>query len=260
VFRTVTILPESVGRVSQTYVDVNQRVKEGDPLFKLDDAQQGQALGVPVYELLGGAFRDGIPVYANAWFTGARTADEFAERARAAVASGFTGLKWDPFGSTYGDLLTADISRCERIVACVREAVGPDIDLMIEGHGRFDLPTALRLCDMLLPYAPKWFEEPLPPESLRAYSNLCARASVPIATGERYCVTARFSDLLSVADVAYIQPDVVHVGGVSALKQIAATAYTDFVPTAPHNPAGPVANAMSSSARPSGGMAGRCPF
>lgn len=99
---------------------------------------KGKALGVPVFELLGGRQRDSVPCYANAWFTGARTADEFAAKAVAAVAAGFAALKWDPFGTAYLTQTREERHRSMEIVAAVRDAVGPRVDLMIEGHGRFD--------------------------------------------------------------------------------------------------------------------------
>jgi galactonate dehydratase len=106
---------------------------------------KGKALGVPVYELLGGKQRDRVPAYANGWFVGAREPGEFAEKAVAAVELGFKALKWDPFGSAYLSIERGERNRTIAKVQAVREAVGPDVELMIEGHGRFNVPTAISL-------------------------------------------------------------------------------------------------------------------
>lgn len=206
---------------------------------------KGKALGVPVYQLLGGAFRDRVPMYANAWFTGSKTAPEFAEKARLAVANGWKALKWDPFGSAYLRLERSDMNRAIGIVEAVRDAVGPDIELMIEGHGRFDVPTAVSIANALEPSRPYWFEEPLPPESIAALADVRARTRIPIATGERYYETQRFGELINANAVDFVQCDVTHVGGLGETKRIAALAHARYLPIAPHNPLGPIANAMT---------------
>ena len=206
---------------------------------------KGKSLGVPVYELLGGKHRDSIRCYANGWFTGARTAEEFASKAVEAVALGFKGLKWDPFGSHYMTMSLAERHHCIEIVAAVRAAVGPSIDLMIEGHGRFDVPTAIAVAQNLAEFEPTWFEEPVPPESLDALVEVRSKSPVAIATGERFFETARFADALTKGGADYLQPDISHVGGLTEAKRIATLAHVRNVPICPHNPLGPVANAMT---------------
>jgi galactonate dehydratase len=206
---------------------------------------KGKALGVPVYELLGGRQRAGARVYANAWFTGAKTPVEFAEKAQIAVRAGWRALKWDPFGTAYLRLERNEANRAIEIVEAVRSAVGPDVELMIEGHGRFDVPAAIAVARELAPFRPYWFEEPVPPESIAAVAEVRARSPVPIATGERYYEPARFAELVSARAADYLQPDVSHVGGLSAARDIARLAHLHYLPIAPHNPLGPVANAMT---------------
>lgn len=206
---------------------------------------KGKALGVPVYELLGGAHRDRIRCYANGWFTGARTAEDFAGKARAAVALGFTGLKWDPFGAHYLTMSRAERLACIAIVEAVRDAVGAGVDLMIEGHGRFDVPTALAVAHDLKPFSPTWFEEPIPPENIDAVAEVRARSPVPIATGERYYELGRFAELIERRAADFLQPDISHVGGLTEAKKIAALAQSRYLPICPHNPIGPIANAMT---------------
>jgi galactonate dehydratase len=206
---------------------------------------KGKALGVPVHELLGGRQRDRVPVYGNAWFTGAKTPDEFAAKARDAVASGWRALKWDPFGTAYLRLERRERDRALAVVAAVREAAGPDIELMIEGHGRFDVPTAIAIAQELAPFRPTWFEEPIPPESIPALADVRRKSPVAIATGERFYEFQRFGELIDARAADYLQPDVSHVGGLGEAKRIAALAHGSFLPICPHNPLGPIANAMT---------------
>ncbi len=206
---------------------------------------KGKALGVPVYELLGGRQRDRVPVYGNAWFTGAKSAQEFAAKARAITAEGWRALKWDPFGTAYLRLERPERNRSLGIIDAVRDAVGPDVELMIEGHGRFDVPTAIGLAQEMTPFRPYWFEEPLPPESLAALADVRAKSPVAIATGERYYEVARFMELMDLNAADYLQPDVSHVGGLGEARRIAAAAHARYLPICPHNPLGPIANAMT---------------
>jgi galactonate dehydratase len=206
---------------------------------------KGKALGVPVYDLLGGKVRDEIRCYANAWFTGAKTADEFVEKAKVVVELGYTALKWDPFGSAYMDLTAAELNNAMGIVEAVKASVPKHVDIIIEGHGRFNQATALRIARSLKEFEPLWFEEPLPPENIGAVGDLRALSPVPIATGERYYDPASFQALISANAADYLQPDVCHVGGLEALKAISSMAESSFIPVAPHNPMGPVANAMN---------------
>jgi galactonate dehydratase len=206
---------------------------------------KGKALGVPVYELLGGKHRDTVACYANGWFRGAKTADDFADKARAAVAMGFRGLKWDPFGDAWLEMDRAARNRTIGIVEAVRAAVGPDIDLMIEVHGRLNVPTAIAMARELARFHPRWFEEPVPPESIDALADVRANSPIAIATGERYYEPERFMELITKRAVDIVQPDVGHVGGMMEAQKIAAMAHARFLPVAPHNPTGPVMNAMT---------------
>jgi len=206
---------------------------------------KGKALGVPVYELLGGKHRDTVPCYGNGWFAGARTAAEFAAKAAEAVKMGFKGLKWDPFGAAYLEMDKPARNRTIEIVEAVRAAVGPDIDLMIEVHGRLNVPTAIAMARALAKFEPRWFEEPVPPESIDALADVRAGSPIPIATGERYFEPERFMELINKRAVDILQPDVGHVGGMLEAQKIAAMGHARFLPVAPHNPTGPVMNAMT---------------
>lgn len=206
---------------------------------------KGQALGVPVYELLGGLVRDRIPVYANSWFFGAKCPSEFSDKAVAAVAQGFRGLKWDPFGRAYQCLTTAELNAVLGNVAAIRQAVGPDVDLMIEGHGRFSVMTAIQLGRELAAFRVRWFEEPVLPDRARTLASVRRAIPVPVAAGERAYSRFDCADLLDAEAVDVLQPDVCHVGGLLEMKRVAAMADAAHLPIAPHNPYGPVCHAAS---------------
>lgn len=127
---------------------------------------KGKALGVPAHQLLGGRTRDAVPCYANGWFSPAKTPDEFAEKAKIAVDRGFTGLKWDPFGKAYLNLEKSELRHALRCVQAVVEAAGDRIEILIEAHGRFNVPTAVRVGRALEDFDVTWYEEPVPPGRL----------------------------------------------------------------------------------------------
>lgn len=205
----------------------------------------GKFAGLPVYQLLGGKVRDGIRMYANGWFAGAKEPDEFARKAEEAVARGVTALKWDPFETAYMHLTEAQLRRSIRCVKEVREAVGPEVDLLIECHGRLDTSSALRVANELAPYRPMWFEEPVPPDCQSALAEVRQKSPVPIAAGERIYGIHQYSEFINARCADFLQPDVSHAGGIMEIKKIAAMAEARHVEVAPHNPSGPVANAAT---------------
>ena len=206
---------------------------------------KAKAAGVPVYEMLGGKVRDGVRMYANAWFAGAKTADEFAAAAVKAKNMGITALKWDPFGKAYMYMENADFRRSIEIVEAVRGAVGNDVDLLIEGHGRFDIATGIKIANALKPFDPYFFEEPTPPDCLDALAQVHKSSPVPIAAGERLYSLTQMRDFLERGCADFVQPDISHCGGISAVKKMAALCEAHYVALAPHNPSGPVANAAT---------------
>ena len=208
---------------------------------------KARKLGVPLYELLGGRCRDSVKMYANAWFSGAKTPEEFAAAAAAAKALGITAFKWDPFGKAYLYLDRAEFARAIETVEAVRGAVGKDADLMIEGHGRFDIATGIKIANALKPFDPFFFEEPTPPDSFDAIAEVHSKSPVPIAGGERLYGSQMLRPYLDKGCVDYLQPDISHCGGITALKKMAAIAETYYVSLAPHNPSGPVATAATLS-------------
>lgn len=205
----------------------------------------GKSLGVPVWRLLGGKTNESVRIYVNGWFAGAKTPEEFGAKAKIAVQRGVTAMKWDPFGKSYMEISNADLDRALECVSAVREAVGDKIDLLIEGHGRFNVPTGIKIAKELEQWKPMLFEEPVPPDNLEALKAVRDKSPVAISAGERLYSLRSFKDLFEMRAADYIQPDISHAGGLTELKKIAAVADTYYISFAPHNPSGPVANAAT---------------
>lgn len=206
---------------------------------------KGKALGVPVYELLGGRFRDRVKLYANRWFLGAETPDDLAAKAEAVVAKGYAALKWDPFGTAEMTISRKQLNDAVAQTRAVRDAVGDDVEVLIEGHGRFNVATAVRVAGELAEFSPMFFEEPIMPENIDALAEVRERSPIPIAAGERFYGKQDFKAALDKKAVDFIQPDLRVTGGITEAKKIAALAEAAFVSVVPHNIHGPVGTAMS---------------
>jgi galactonate dehydratase len=205
----------------------------------------GKAANLPVYVLLGGAVREKIKAYANAWYQVAREPAEFAKAAKAAVAKGYLGLKFDPFGAGYYEMEQKERMHCVSLVEAVRAAVGPDVELLIEMHGRFSPATAIRVAKDLEPFEPSWVEEPVPPDNLKALAKAAHHIRIPVATGERLHHKHEFRELFELQACDIIQPDITECCGLLEAKKIAATADTYYITVAPHNVGGPVSTAAA---------------
>jgi galactonate dehydratase len=215
-----------------------------------------KALGVPLYRLLGGAYRTAIELYGNYWFTGGgHTPEAYAQQAATTVAKGFTGLKFDPFAHVeylYGEDLSSDLALSPTaeqlavdIVAAVRAAVGPDVLLLIETHAFLNAPTAVRMAARLEPFGIGWYEEPVGPENPAALAAIRARLPVPISVGERHYTRWGIRAVLEANATDFLMPDITRCGGPSELKRMATMAETYGVPIAPHNPNGPLSTLAS---------------
>jgi galactonate dehydratase len=208
---------------------------------------KGKVLDRPVYELLGGSVHgDWLPAYANGWYTETTEDPETWRRAAERVVDdGYEAMKFDPFGHAWQRMDRGELNHVVDVVGAVRDAVGPDVDLLIEGHGRFTAGQALEVADALAEFDPTWFEEPCPPDSLNSLRKVAEKSPIPVATGERMLTKHDFRDLLVETDVDVVQPDIMNAGGVTECKKIAAQAEAEHVSFAPHNPQGPVATAIS---------------
>ena len=206
---------------------------------------KGKKLGVPVHVLLGGLRRERLRAYANAWYWGCTTPDDFARAAKQVVAEGFTALKWDPFGAADMTLSAAAMRAATDNVAAVRAAVGPDVDLCIEVHGRLAPAWAIEMARRLKPFDPFFYEEPVPPENFDALATVARAIEIPVATGERLTTKFLFRELLVRQAADIIQPDLCHAGGLTEVKKIAAMAEASYVRVAPHNATGPIGTAAA---------------
>ena len=217
---------------------------------------KAKLFGVPCYELLGGAFRTQIQLYANYWFIGGgHNPDDYARQAQNVIQQGFTAMKFDPFAHTnyfYGEHLSSNLTLTPEqetlayeIVRAVRETVGPGVQLAIETHAMLSMPTAIRMAERLAPLGLMWYEEPVGPEAANTLKYIRDRVNVPLCIGERHYSRWGYRSVLEQQLVDYIMPDVTRCGGPNELRRIAAQAEMYNVMVAPHNPNGPLSSLAS---------------
>lgn len=196
----------------------------------------GKATQQPIYNLLGGACRDKIRVYANGWSYKKSSPSDFAEAARRMVDQGFTAVKFDPLPRPWRTYIPKEHERhALQVVDAVRETVGPDIDLLIEFHRRLAPMHAIRLGRKLEQFEPYWLEEPCQVENIEAIAEVRAAVNIPIVTGENSFTKAGFRPLFEKRAADIINPDVSNCGGILELKEIAAMAEPFMVAVSPHN-------------------------
>ncbi|NJO37000.1 MAG: mandelate racemase/muconate lactonizing enzyme family protein [Rhizobiales bacterium] len=219
---------------------------------------RGKVLGAPIYDLMGGAVRDDILLYTHPDQTdfhhpdGSINRDGVIKEIRAIVESGHTGLKFDPFpeiddslmprhGYLDGEMTKQGERIAAELTALIRETTGPDVDVLIDAHGRFNVPTAIRLCRSLEDAGDiDWFEEPVPVESYKALRQVREALSAPITVGERLHTRFEFVPIFENELADYVMPDVTWAGGISELKKIATQAEAYYIPISPHDASGPI--------------------
>jgi galactonate dehydratase len=213
---------------------------------------RGKVLGLPIYELLGGAVRDDILLYTHPDQSKFKTREGVVQEIRDIVESGHTGIKFDPFPAYEGlaghrhAYLDGQLGKkgereAAELTALIRETAGPEVDILIDAHGRFDVPTAIRLCRSLEDAGDiDWFEEPVPVESHKALAEVKASVSAAITVGERLHTRWEFAPILEQSLAHYIMPDVTWAGGISELKKISTMAEAYYVPVSPHDASGPI--------------------
>jgi len=202
---------------------------------------KGKALGVPVYELLGGPTRDRIRVYAHA-----RTIDAVKQQ----KTQGFTAFKTGPYLSRRGSDGTRGwarfvetpgfVKKAADNFAMLREAVGPDADIGIDFHGAISPATAKLLIKAIEPYQPMFVEEPVNCQYVDAMADIARGTHLPIATGERIFTKWGFREILEKQAAVILQPDLCHAGGITECRLIAGMAEAHYASIAPHNPLGPI--------------------
>jgi galactonate dehydratase len=196
----------------------------------------GKRLGEPVYNLLGGPCRDRIRVYANGWYGGAKSPEAYAARAREVVARGFTALKFDPFPGPWRTHISRRVEdQAVETVGAVREAVGPDVDVLVEVHRRLAPMHAIRVAERLEPFRPFWFEEPVSSRDVDGLAEVRSRIRLPVVTGEELYGKFEFQPVLARRAADILNPDVCNCGGILELREIAAMAEPFHVVMSPHN-------------------------
>ncbi len=207
----------------------------------------GKALGLPAWQLLGGRFRDSIRLYADCHFGDSNDPQTWGEKAQEVIEEGYSAIKFDVDGTGVGRLdawnLTVGAREMTHVISLVegvRAAIGPAIDLAIDCHGQFDLPSAITLAHALEDLRLLWLEEPVPAENIAAMSQVRAGSSTPICTGENQYTRYEFLALLQQQATDIIMPDLAKAGGLLEGKRIAELAETFYVPVAPHNVSSPL--------------------
>jgi galactonate dehydratase len=196
----------------------------------------GKAVGQPVYNLLGGPVRTRLRVYANGWAEGRSKPEAVAEQARAVVKKGFTALKFDPFPGPWRAHI--DRRQEEHAVAQVREvrdAVGEDVDILVEVHRRLAPANAIRVARAMEPYRPFWFEEPVSVRDLGGLLEAKREIRLPVVTGEELYTKAEFADVIERRAADILNPDVCNCGGILEIREIAAMAEPSHIAMSPHN-------------------------
>ncbi len=208
----------------------------------------GKKLGVAVYKILGGQVHEKLRTYANGWTEDlGRSPEAFGAKTKELVSRGYTGCKLDPFFNTpmNREVTQADLRLAASIIKAIREAGGPDYDIAIDVHARWNTKSTLEIIRTLEPYRLFFYEEAVPPENIPVMAEVQRNTQTPLATGERIFGRHGFRELLEKQAVRVIQPDLARTGGITETKKIAAMADTYSIPVAPHNPNGPLCTLAS---------------
>ena len=207
----------------------------------------GKELGAPIHQFLGGPCRSKIRAYT--WPEGDTIEEKIESSKEFVKRNGFTAIKFAPYSSVEGDvkpeshITRNSFGEAVRRVRMMREALGDEIDILIDFHGRPTLSETVRLANEIEKYNPFFIEEPVTPENVDAVAIVRNSTRTPIATGERLFTKFGFRELLEKNACQIVQPDLCHAGGILEGKKIAAMAECYFVQVAPHNPLSPVSTA-----------------
>jgi len=199
----------------------------------------GKSLGVPVHTLHGGKVRNSVRVYANGWYSGERTPEGFAAKASEVVAKGYTALKFDPFGDAHMQLSRKETRETKALIGAVRDAVGDDVDILIEAHDRFSTYAAIEIGNWLKDYDVTWFETPVLSTDVSALVEVARRIPVRMIAGERMHAIHEFGEFLSHNVTDVINPEPLGVGGIWRSLQIAGIAEAHHAEIALHNAESP---------------------
>jgi galactonate dehydratase len=205
----------------------------------------GKHLGAPLWQLLGGKQRPRLRAYANGWYKGPRDPAFFAEAACKVREMGYTALKFDPFGSAYRFLDRGEEELSIAIIRAVRNAVGDGMDILIEGHDRFSVSTAVHLAHRMEEFNLMWFETPVQSTDIEATLQVARSVMVPIASGERFTRLSQVLALASDRSVSIVQPETLNIGGISGAMKAAAIAESAEAFVALHQAQSPLNTAVN---------------
>ncbi|HYU55633.1 MAG TPA: mandelate racemase/muconate lactonizing enzyme family protein [Candidatus Dormibacteraeota bacterium] len=205
----------------------------------------GKHLGAPIYQLVGGSFRNSVRVYANGWYDKCVTPEQFGERAKKFAAMGYTALKFDPFGTHYDSIDAKGLETAYARVKAVKDATASRVQLLIEHHGRFDPNAAIAIAKKLGEFDPLFMEEPVHPDNLKGLRKYREATDVRVALGERILTKEQAAFVLANNLTDYLQIDITNIGGVTVARKVAAMAEAYGVEMAFHNAFGPIQNAVT---------------
>jgi L-alanine-DL-glutamate epimerase-like enolase superfamily enzyme len=205
----------------------------------------GKITGQPVYQLLGGKSRERIRIYNTCYDHVYDFNQEAGKLARDLLAMGVRAMKIWPFDATalqnQGQFITpAQLQECLKPVQRIREAVGDSMEIAMEFHGYWNLPSAIRIAQALEPYSILWLEEMLPQDNMQAYRQLASETRIPLCLSERLMTRYQFREVVEQGIARFVMPDICWCGGISEAKKIATLAETHYLPIAPHNCGGPI--------------------
>ena len=203
----------------------------------------GKATNQPLYNLWGGRCHEKLRAYANGWYRGPRNPESFARNAKKVIERGYTALKFDPFGANWRVMTQQEFELSHDIVAAVREAVGNEVDILIEVHNRFNVETAVRFARAIERQKPTWYEEPISHTNIAAMVEVARQCPIPVATGESFSNKQQFAELLKHEVVSIYQPEILNIGGLFAGRKIADMVDAHFGVIAAHSAQGPVCSA-----------------
>lgn len=255
--------PTAIERIWNDAYDMSFWSKAGGPVFfaalsAIEHALwdiRGKSLGVPVYELLGGKVWDRIPLYANGWWIGCETPEDFAKAGIATVEDGYNALKLYPLGiadevtvvrhPTRRRIDREHVALATERVRALRQAVGDDVEILLDFGGGLDTAQTISICRRLEEFDIGFVEEPVDPFAVGALEAVAEKTSIPIAVGERVYTRYGFHRVLTSGAVQVIQPDICNTGGIFEAKKIAAMSEIFNVTVAPHNYGSPLATAIA---------------
>ena len=206
----------------------------------------GKSLNVPIYTLLGGVCNPRLKVYHNGWWFGAKSHKDYARLAKDMVSKGAKALKFDPLQGCDYFIDREQFKQVVEAIRLVREAVGDDVELMIDVHGKVSPDNSIKLARAVEQYRPYWWEEPIPTDaSMDDLARVASSINIPVVAGERLYTRWGFRDLFEKRAATIINPDIKNAGGILETKKIADMAHAYYVSVTPHSAGGPVLTAAS---------------